>query len=1082
MTVTITAARRRPAGGSRQRWRNAGCVDIKLFYNRAAADCAHPGRFMKLNIAERIGMLAVFMVVITAIVVGGMFYQRSKDLLIESALQDFSNEIALAGQQIQEQIQVLRENTRLLSRVPPIQGLLRSDRNSGIDLEGNSTAAQWEQRLKTIFSVMLTTQPDYLMARFLDADGRERVRVDRVGDEIVIAARTDLQDKALRPYVIETLKLSPGRLYLSDIDLNQEFGKIVEPRQEVLRSAIAVYDAADGTIAGLVVINLDAGAKLRQLQRNLVDAGREVFVTNDRGDYLLHPDATRTYGFDRGQRFRIQQDYPALTVLFDAVDPVSEVMLLPEDSGSQQAGVYARFAIDRDRPERFIAIGITQPYAQIVAGVRGALNGMVGGAALLVLLAVALSLLLSRRLSRPLKQVTHAVREYARGRSAAGLPVDRGDEIGLLARSFQSMARQVDEARTRLSDMNRGLEATVQERTRELQRSELRQRIVVENMVEGLISIDEQGLIQGFNPAAERLFGYAAAEVAGRNVSMLMPEPDASAHDGYMRAYHETGTPRIIGRTREVEGRRRDGSTFPMDLAVNEMWFDDQRLYIGSVRDITERKQVERLKNEFISTVSHELRTPLTSIRGSLGLLLGGAVGELPAKVVELLTIAGNNTERLLLLINDILDIQKIESGKMAFRFETVPLMPFLQQAVAEHASYGAQYGTSFVITRALEDAAVYVDRDRLMQVMGNLLSNAAKFSPPGGRVEISVARQHDGRLRVSVSDYGPGIPEDFRDKLFTRFSQSDSSDTRQKGGTGLGLAITKALVERLGGRIGVTTSTGLGSTFYFELPAMVSNDAVVEGGMRRSLPDQRASSVLIVEDDTDIGVLIQRMLSAVGYDADIAADAEQARQMLAREDSAYRLLVLDIMLPGEDGISLLRSLRADPSTRELPVVVVSAIADETRRELEGGALGVVDWLTKPIDQQRLVRAVKQAAPAGERARVLHVEDEPDVYQVVNSILRDHCELTWADTLAAGRRMLQTRHFDLLLLDIGLPDGSGLDLIETIERCDIPPQVVIFSAMDVSEDYAGKVSAVLVKSRTSNQDLLRAITRMLPQA
>lgn len=1038
---------------------------------------------MKLNIAERIGILAVFMVVITAIVVGGMFYQRSKNLLIDFALQDFSNEIALAGLRIQEQIEVLRENTRLLSEVPPIQGLLRSDRNGGIDLQGNSTAAQWEQRLQTIFTVMLTTQPDYLMARFLDVDGGERVRVDRVGREIVIAGKTTLQDKAPRPYVIETLKLPAGRLYLSDIDLNQEFGKVVEPHREVLRSAIAVYDAVDGTIAGLVVISLDAGAKLRQLQRSLAGPGREVFVTNDRGDYLLHPDAARTYGFDLGRRFRIQQDSPSLTVLFDAVNPVSEVVLLPEDTRSQQAGVYARFAIDQDLPERFIAVGVTQPYAQIVAGVGGALNGMVGGAALLMLLAVALSLLLSRRLSRPLKQVTRAVREYAGGQlSVASLPVDRGDEIGSLARSFQSMVRQVDEARTRLSGMNRDLEATVQERTRELQRSELRQRIVVENMVEGLISIDERGLIQSFNPAAERLFGYTATEVAGRNISMLMPEPDASAHDGYMQAYQETGAARIIGRTREAEGKRRDGSTFPMDLAVNEMWFDDQRLYIGSVRDITERKHVDRMKNEFISTVSHELRTPLTSIRGSLGLLLGGAVGELPAKVVELLAIAGNNTERLLLLINDILDIQKIESGRMAFRFETVPLMPFLHQAVAEHASYGAQYGTSFVITRALEGAAVYVDKDRLMQVMGNLMSNAAKFSPPGGRVEIAVARQHDGPLRISVSDYGPGIPEDFRDKLFTRFSQSDSSDTRQKGGTGLGLAITKAIVERLGGRIGVMSQTGLGSTFYFELPAMVSNDAVVEGGMPRPLLEQRASSVLIVEDDADIAVLIQRMLSAAGYDADIAGDAQQARLMLAREGSAYRLLVLDIMLPGEDGISLLRSLRTDPSTRELPVVVVSAIADETRRELEGGALEVLDWLTKPIDQQRLVRAVKQAAPVGAKARVLHVEDEPDVHRVVNSILRGHCELTWAGTLAVGRQLLQNQRFDLLLLDIGLPDGSGLDLIETIEQCDVPPQVVIFSAKDVTADYAGKVSSVLVKSKTSNQDLLRAITRVLPEA
>ena len=160
--------------------------------------------------------------------------------------------------------------------------------------------------------------------------------------------------------------------------------------------------------------------------------------------------------------------------------------------------------------------------------------------------------------------------------------------------------------------------------------------------------------------------------------------------------------------------------------------------------------------------------------------------------------------------------------------------------------------------------------------------------------------------------------------------------------------------------------------------------------------------------------------------------------------------------------------------------VIVSAIADEARRVLEGGALGVVDWLTKPIDQQRLVCVVKQIASAGAQPRVLHVEDEADVHRVVSSILQGHCELVWAATLEAGRTLLKEQRFDLLLLDIGLPDGSGLDLIATLEQCAAPPQVVIFSAMDVDEDYAGKVSAVLVKSMTGNQDLLRAITRAIP--
>ncbi len=442
-----------------------------------------------------------------------------------------------------------------------------------------------------------------------------------------------------------------------------------------------------------------------------------------------------------------------------------------------------------------------------------------------------------------------------------------------------------------------------------------------------------------------------------------------------------------------------------------------------------------------------------------------------------MLKIASSNTERLLLLINDILDIQKIESGQMVFKFQPLDLMPFLDQALEDHAIYAEQHGVHFVMKKRLDDVRVYADKDRLMQVMANLLSNAAKFSPKGEVVEISVAHLGESQLRISITDHGPGIPESFQPKLFERFTQSDSSDTRQKGGTGLGLSIAKAITEKHGGTINFITREEIGTTFYLDLPLQVMHE--VHSELSQMKPERMQRSILIVEDDPDIAVLLKRMLAEEGFNGDIAYDTDEARKLLQLNPGHYQAITVDLLLPGQDGISFIDELRKDKATRNLPVVVVSVMADETKRDLSGGAISVADWLQKPIDQPRLLDAIKRATTLDRIPRVLHVEDEADVHRVVSVMLQGLCELTWATTLTASREALSEDVFDLVLLDIGLPDGSGLDLLDTIEQYVKPPRVVIFSAQDVSQEYADKVSAVLVKSRTDNPALAKIIAKAI---
>lgn len=387
-----------------------------------------------------------------------------------------------------------------------------------------------------------------------------------------------------------------------------------------------------------------------------------------------------------------------------------------------------------------------------------------------------------------------------------------------------------------------GAELSRSRTERILRDSEERIRTVVDNMVDGIITCDSRGVIESANPAATRMFGFEPGELVGKNVSVLAPEPHRSTHGSHILRYLTTGEAHVIGTARELEGMRADGSAIPVELAVSELTLGGERMFTAIIRDITDRKQVERMKAEFVSTVSHELRTPLTSIRGSLGLLAGGAAGELPVKLKSMLDIAFKNTQRLINLVNDILDLQRIEAGRMDFRFEPVAVAEIVETAAAANKGFADEHEVEIVVSEPLPDVQVNVDADRIGQVMANLLSNAAKFSPHGSAVTISAEKKPDW-VRISVTDHGPGIPDSFRGRVFERFSQADSTDTRRAGGTGLGLNISKMIVERHEGRIAFDSEVGTGSIFYFELPVPVDGSRKPPRGTRRRPPSTRRSA-----------------------------------------------------------------------------------------------------------------------------------------------------------------------------------------------------------------------------------------------
>jgi signal transduction histidine kinase len=300
-------------------------------------------------------------------------------------------------------------------------------------------------------------------------------------------------------------------------------------------------------------------------------------------------------------------------------------------------------------------------------------------------------------------------------------------------------------------------------------------------------------------------------------VRAFIPAELHEAHARSTRRYIEEGTSNVIGRGASVfPAVRRDGSRFDLEFTVAPMRHGEQHRLVAVLRDVSARTELERMKGEFVATVSHELRTPLTSLLGSLEILRETA--SLGPEEREFLEMAVRNGERLAGLVNDVLDSEGIESGSVHFDDRRLELRPLLEEAIAMNRAYATAHRSQLMLEEPLPQLAVRGDRARAMQVMANLLSNAAKYSPEGGEVRVR-ARGAGERVRIEVADRGPGIPDEFKPRIFTRFAQADGSDARVKGGTGLGLAITKSIVERMGGRIGFESAPGHGTTFWFELP-----------------------------------------------------------------------------------------------------------------------------------------------------------------------------------------------------------------------------------------------------------------------
>jgi PAS domain S-box-containing protein len=476
-----------------------------------------------------------------------------------------------------------------------------------------------------------------------------------------------------------------------------------------------------------------------------------------------------------------------------------------------------------------------------------------------------------------------------------------------------------------------------------LRKSESRFRTIFEGAGTGIAVTALDGRLLDVNPAFAEMLGYSIEELRQLDPSMLIDDPKSRAD--YAPLLTSLRNSRRSRYRREVQLRRRDGSELWVAATVSAVPGSEEGSVLGlvMVSDISRRKEIERFKDEFVSVVGHELRTPLTSIRGSLGLIDAGVVGAIPAEASQMIAVAISNTDRLVRLINDTLDIERMEAGRSELDLAAVSATSLVAQAVG--VVQATAEAADITISCELADARVWADADRIVQTLVNLLGNAIKFSPRGG--EIRVAVTDDGEIAdFVVSDDGRGIPADQLESVFERFRQVDGSDAREKGGTGLGLAIARGIVEQHGGRIWAESDPGVGTTFHFTLPLADQHTTPASG------------DVLVVEDDAPVATALCDALEGRYGTTRVAHSAEAA--IAAIRQAAPRIIVLDLLLPGADGITVIDEIRDDPELSGTPIVIYSAAElDHDEREL--AQLGHTVFLSKvDASPEQVARRIAQ--------------------------------------------------------------------------------------------------------------------------
>lgn len=626
-----------------------------------------------------------------------------------------------------------------------------------------------------------------------------------------------------------------------------------------------------------------------------------------------------------------------------------------------------------------------------------------------------------------------------------------------------------------LVKVNEQLQLELDERKRAefaLERLSRHNQLILNSVGEGLCGLDMQGKISFVNPAAAIMLGYSVAELSGESIYTILPQSTANATpDSWNKLpIYESLQDGAVHQVTNQVFRRKDNSSFPVEYVSTPIREADA--IIGAVitfKDITERQQIERMKDEFISVVSHELRTPLTSIHGSLGMLKSGLLDPSSERGKRLLEIAVDSSDRLVRLINDILDIERIESGKVQMAKQACNAADLMAEAANVMQPIAQKFGVNLSV--ASTSVELWADSDRIIQTLTNLLSNALKFSHPGSTVWLTAEIQTD-KLLFQVKDRGRGIPQGKLETIFERFQQVDVSDSRDREGTGLGLAICRSIVQQHDGQIWAESTLGEGSIFSFTLPIQ---QEIALKNLERPL-------ILVCDDDAATRTTLQTMLQQQNYSVITVSSGQEAVEQAARQQP--NAIILDLVMPGVNGWEVMADLKQHAATKDIPIVVCSVCSPDPNFSHQD----FVDWVVKPLDEALLLQSIEQVLAQSDRSlvRILLVEDDLDLAQLLITLFEERgIKIFLAQTGREAIHLSQQINPDLLILDLVLPDGNGFDVAMWLSQHNYLHRLplVVYSAKELDEFERDRLklgqTEFLTKGRISTQELEQRVIKLL---